>query len=95
MRITSPRPLKVVGAWTEALSRMHEGTQQGQQESEKLMTQATVSAREPGLDSLLSASVVRPDAVARARRLLESPSWCRAEEVAERLVECYVGHQLP
>lgn len=76
-------------------SRMYEGTQQGQQESESHMREATVSAREPGLDSLLSSAVVRPDAVARARRLLESPSWCRAEEVADRLVEAYVGNRLP
>lgn len=74
---------------------MHEGSQKGQQESENPMTHAPVSAREHGLDSLFSSSVVRPDAVARARRLLESPSWCRAEEVADRLVECYVGNRLP
>jgi hypothetical protein len=47
------------------------------------------------LDTLLTSPVVRPDAVARARRLLASPSWCRAEEVASHLVDCLVGHELP
>lgn len=75
---------------------MHEGTRQGHQESEKPpMPQATITATEPRLDSLLGSAVVRPDAVARARRLLQTPSWCHAEEVAERLVEAYVDHRLP
>lgn len=47
------------------------------------------------VDGILAAPAVRADAVARARRLLASPSWCRAEEVAEELVACYVGQRLP
>lgn len=74
---------------------MHTGTRQGQQESENEMSHAVASVDEPRLESLLDAPVVRPAAVARARRLLESPSWCRAEEVADRLVECLVGNRLP
>lgn len=74
---------------------MHEGTQQGQQNSENDMSQAVANVHEPRLDSLFGSAVVRPDAVARARRLLESAGWCRAEEVADRLVECFVGNRLP
>ena len=75
---------------------MHEATRQGsQQESEIHMSHASASVYESRLDSLLSSPVVRPDAVARARRLLESSGWCRAEEVADRLVECLVGNSVP
>ncbi len=75
---------------------MHEGTHLGHQESEKPpMSHATVSAAEPRLASLLSSPVVRPDAVARARRLLQTPSWCRAQEVADELVDCFVDRRFP
>ena len=38
------------------------------------------------VERVLSAPLIRPDAVARGRALLASPSWCRTEEVAEQLV---------
>ena len=38
---------------------------------------------------------VRPQAVARARALLESRAWCHAEEVANELVDCLVGRRVP
>lgn len=59
------------------------------------MPHIPLSNTEPRLDSLLTSPVVRPDAVARARQLLASPSWCRAEEVAAHLVDCLVDHELP
>ena len=47
------------------------------------------------LASVLSAPDVRADVVARARWLLQAPSWCRAEEVAAALVDCYVARRFP
>lgn len=38
---------------------------------------------------------VRPEAVARARQLLGTPRWCRADEVAAELVDCLVTRRLP
>ncbi|HVF73758.1 MAG TPA: hypothetical protein VM938_01810 [Acidimicrobiales bacterium] len=47
------------------------------------------------LEGLLAVPGVRHDEVARARRLLHSPRWCRAEEVASELVDCFVAQRLP
>ncbi len=47
------------------------------------------------VERLLATPPVRPDAVARARALLASTTWCRAEEVAAELVDCYVTRRLP
>jgi hypothetical protein len=47
------------------------------------------------LARVLASPSVRPDVVARARLLLRSPSWCRAEEVAAELVDCYVSRRFP
>ena len=47
------------------------------------------------LAAVLAAPGVRADVVARARLLLRSSSWCRAEEVAAELVDCYVARRLP
>ena len=47
------------------------------------------------LDHVLAAPTVRDEAVARARTLLQSASWCRADEVAAELVDCYVARRLP
>jgi hypothetical protein len=44
---------------------------------------------------VLSLPLVRPDAVARARDLLDTPGWCRADEVAAELVTCLVERKLP
>jgi hypothetical protein len=38
---------------------------------------------------------VRHEAVGRARLLLASPAWCRADEVADRLVDCLIGLRVP
>lgn len=38
---------------------------------------------------------VRPDALVRARALLDSRRWCRADEVADVLVTCLVERRLP
>ena len=65
------------------------------QEPESTMQATEMTTPDAGYETLLRAPVVRPDAVARARRLLASPSWCRAEEVADRLVTCFVGRRLP
>lgn len=74
---------------------MDEPTPQGPQEPETAMPHRTMSTAEPRLDALLDSRVVRPEAVARARELLASATWCRAEEVAAELVDCLVGHRLP
>jgi hypothetical protein len=74
---------------------MRTGNEQDQQEPENPMPQPNFSAAEPGWESLLSSPVVRPEAVARARELLASAGWCRAEEVASELVDCLVRHRLP
>lgn len=47
------------------------------------------------LEGLLAVPGVRADEVARARVLLHSPQWCRAEEVASELVDCFVAQRLP
>lgn len=75
--------------------QMQDATPQDQQEREIPMPHAHASAAEPRLDNLLSSSMVRPEVVARARQLLASSSWCRAEEVAAQLVDCMVGRRLP
>ena len=38
---------------------------------------------------------VRAEAVVRGRRLLDSTTWCRADEVAAELVACLVERRLP
>jgi hypothetical protein len=38
---------------------------------------------------------VRPEAVARGRALLSTPSWCHAREVADELVDRYVSRTMP
>lgn len=43
----------------------------------------------------LALPAVRPQAVGRARVLLDSSRWCRAHEVADELVRCYVARQVP
>jgi hypothetical protein len=47
------------------------------------------------LEGLLAVPGIRPDEVERARVLLDSPQWCRAEEVAAELVDCFVAQRLP
>ena len=47
------------------------------------------------LEDLLTVPDVRPDVVARARRLLDSQRWCRAEEVAAELVDCFIAQRVP
>ena len=53
------------------------------------------SLRPAAVEGVLRGSTVRREAVARARVLLASSAWCRSEEVADELVECYVGRRLP
>lgn len=50
---------------------------------------------ERALAAVLASPAIRQEAVARARRLLASPCWCKAEEVAAELVRCYAGRLLP
>lgn len=59
------------------------------------MPHVIMSATDPRLEAVLNTPAVRPEAVARARQLLATSSWCRAEEVASHLVDCLVGHELP
>jgi hypothetical protein len=66
-----------------------------EQEPEKPMLHNPRIAGDARLDALLTSTMIRPEAVARARQLLATPSWCRAEEVASRLVDCLVDHRLP
>ncbi|HEX2039365.1 MAG TPA: hypothetical protein VHF47_06490 [Acidimicrobiales bacterium] len=47
------------------------------------------------VDDVLAVPQVRPEVVARARALLHTTRWCRPEEIASELVECYVGRRLP
>ena len=47
------------------------------------------------MQGVRDAPAVRPEAVARGRTLLEWPGWCPAEEVASKLVECYVCRRIP
>jgi hypothetical protein len=68
--------------------------ERGQEPNTEMHTQE-LSAVDTRLDGLLAAPVVRPEAVARARQLLASSSWCRAEEVAARLLDCMIGNHLP
>jgi hypothetical protein len=44
---------------------------------------------------LLARLPVRPDAVARGRRVLGPPLRCQAEAVAATLVDCLVARRLP
>jgi hypothetical protein len=44
---------------------------------------------------VLALPLVRPEAVTRARDLLRTPRWCRADEVAAELVTCLVERKLP
>jgi hypothetical protein len=46
-------------------------------------------------DDMLAPPRIRADVVERARALLDTPRWCRAEEVASRLVDCYVEQRVP
>jgi hypothetical protein len=43
---------------------------------------------------VLSAPLVRREAVARGRALLASPRWCRTDEVVEQLVHCMEADRL-
>jgi hypothetical protein len=47
------------------------------------------------LEGVLAVPTIRADVVARARALLHTTRWCRAEEVASELVDCFVEHRLP
>ena len=47
------------------------------------------------VERLVATPRVRDEAVARARALLASGTWCRAEEVAAEMVDCYVARRLP
>ncbi|MDQ3756830.1 MAG: hypothetical protein M3394_03160 [Actinomycetota bacterium] len=47
------------------------------------------------VDDVLAVPYVRADVVERARALLHTARWCRSEEVASELVDCYVGRRLP
>ena len=47
------------------------------------------------VDRLLATPLVRPGVVARAKANVASGTWCRAEEVAAELVDCYVKRRLP
>ncbi|HEX2063385.1 MAG TPA: hypothetical protein VHE80_03075, partial [Acidimicrobiales bacterium] len=44
---------------------------------------------------LVAMPPVRAEAVERAKALLASATWCRAEEVAAELVDCYFTRRLP
>jgi hypothetical protein len=66
-----------------------------EQEPETTMLHNPRIAGDVRLDALLTSTMIRPEAVARARQLLATPSWCRAEEVASQLVDCLVDHRLP
>lgn len=44
---------------------------------------------------VLASPAVRNEAVCRGRRLLASPQWCRADEVAAELVRCYADRLVP
>lgn len=59
------------------------------------MQQLRQSLSEDVIEDLLAVPPVRPDVVARARALLHTARWCRAEEVASELVDCYVGQRVP
>jgi hypothetical protein len=68
------------------------------------MTQAENVLDRPQPDALLTPVVklvvaalpsVRPEAIGRARLLLASPAWCRADEVADRLVDCLIRLRVP
>jgi hypothetical protein len=74
---------------------MEHGRIERGQEPNTAMQAREMSVFESRLDGLLAATVVRPEAVARARQLLASPSWCRAEEVAAHLLDCMIGNRLP
>lgn len=47
------------------------------------------------LARVLAEPQVRPEALVRARALLDSRRWCRADEVADVLVTCLVERRLP
>lgn len=47
------------------------------------------------LNGVLAVPPVRAEAVARARALLGTARWCRAEEVAAELVDCFVANRVP
>ena len=47
------------------------------------------------IEDMLAVPRVRADVVARARALLHTTQWCRSDEVASELVDCYVDHRLP
>lgn len=47
------------------------------------------------VEDVLAAPHVRAEVVARARAMLQGSRWCRSEEVASELVDCYVARRLP
>ena len=47
------------------------------------------------LATVMAQPHVRPDALVKARRLLDSRRWCRADEVADVLVTCLIERRLP
>lgn len=59
------------------------------------MIAAPVQLAEPVLRQVEAVPAVRPEAVARGRALLGTAAWCRAEEVADQLVDCYLSRRIP
>lgn len=59
------------------------------------MQQLRLRLSDDVIDDVLAGPGVRPDVVARARALLHTTRWCRADEIAAELVDCYVDHRLP
>lgn len=47
------------------------------------------------IEDVLAVPGIRADVVARARALLHTTRWCRAEEVASELVDCFVEQRVP
>ena len=47
------------------------------------------------IEDVFAVPGIRPDVVARARALLHTTHWCRADEVASELVDCFVAQRLP
>ena len=47
------------------------------------------------IEGVFAVPGVRAEAVARARALLGTTRWCRAEEVASELVDCFVANRVP
>jgi hypothetical protein len=64
-------------------------------EAEITMQQLRQRLSDEVVDDVLSLPHVRPEVVARARALLDGARWCRSEEVASELVDCFVGRRVP